>query len=159
VQAKQTPQYLDLRTPGSAVTARVTPQGITSPELQLDVSPTTLRGRAFGRPVDLTLKQDQNSITGMYGMSPVNLRLKNNGVAIQANGMFAGQLSNLKLSKEELSGTVGRCSYQLKAKDQQYEGSRSCGFGLENPVSVSIPPALAQSNEQVIAALSVLLAQ
>lgn len=153
------PQYLYLRTPANAVTARVTPQGITSPEFQVNLSPNAVRGRAFGRPVDLSLNTDKNEITGIFGQGPVNLRLKDEGTYIEADGMFGGQISNLRLSNEELTGTVGRCSYQLRVEGKQYQGSRSCGSGVESPVVVTIPPALTQSNEQLIAALALLLAQ
>jgi hypothetical protein len=154
----QPTQYLDLRTPVTALTARVTESGLSSPQLQLGITDDALRGRAFGRTVNVTLKDDR--IGGIYGAGPVNLKVTENGDTLEARGTFGGQITNFKVSPKELSGTVGRCSYELKAsQEDRYQGWRSCGYGLENPVSLSIPPGLADDDEQLMATLSIVLAQ
>lgn len=154
----QPTQYLALRTPANDFTARVTETGLSSPQLQLGLTEDALRGRAFGLPVNITLQDHR--ISGIYGQGPVNLRLKEEGDTLEARGTFGGQLTNFKVSPQGLSGTVGRCSYQLTAaQEDRYQGWRSCGYGLETPVTLSIPPTLAGDDAQLIATLSVVLAQ
>ncbi|QSQ20942.1 hypothetical protein JY651_37845 [Pyxidicoccus parkwayensis] len=152
-------QYLDLRTPAVALTARVTKEGLSSPELQLGLTENALRGRAFGQPIDVTLKEDH--VGGIYRGGPVNLKLTEEGDTLQAKGSFGGQITNFKVSPESITGTVGRCSYQLKAaaEKDRYQGTRSCGFGIENPVNLSIPPAIAADDARLVATLSIVLAQ
>ncbi|HEX8440960.1 MAG TPA: hypothetical protein VF697_38110, partial [Archangium sp.] len=74
-------------------------------------------------------------------------------------GTFAGNLTHLRLSREELTGTVGPCGYDLKAtEDGGYQGSRSCGGPPERPVVLAIPPALAQQGPAMtLATLALLL--
>ena len=157
--AAEPAQYLDLRTPNASLTARVTGSGLSSPDLQLGFTEDALRGRAFGRPVNVTLGDDR--IGGIYRGGPVDIRLTETGDTLEARGSFGGQLTNIKLNPQGLTGTVGRCSYQLKAAPQadRYQGSRSCGYGVENPVTLSIPPAIAESDEQLVATLSIVLGQ
>ncbi|MBU8895781.1 hypothetical protein DRW03_20830 [Corallococcus sp. H22C18031201] len=152
-------QYLTLRTPRQDITAKVTPTDISSPQFQLGMDSNSMRGRAYGRTVDLSLNQEKGEVTGSFGQSPVNLKVTENANTLEAKGFFAGQPSNLKISPDTLTGTVGRCSYQLKQQDALYQGSRSCGRGVENPVSVSIPPLIADSSARAVAALSVLLSK
>ncbi|NMO19756.1 hypothetical protein HPC49_18890 [Pyxidicoccus fallax] len=47
----------------------------------------------------------------------------------------------------------------MLARQDRYQGWRSCGQGLENPVTLSIPPDLADDDEALVAALSIVLAQ
>ncbi|MFP2912877.1 hypothetical protein ACLESD_49305 [Pyxidicoccus sp. 3LFB2] len=156
--AQQPTQYLDLRTPAAALTARVTENGLSSPQLQLGLGEDALRGRAFGLPVNITL--DDHRIGGIYGRGPVSLKVTEQGDTLEARGTFGGQLTNFKVSPKALTGTVGRCSYQLAAsQEDRYQGWRSCGYGLETPVTLSIPPAIAGDDEQLVATLSIVLAQ
>ncbi|MFP2931569.1 hypothetical protein ACLESO_41570 [Pyxidicoccus sp. 3LG] len=154
----QTAQYLDLRTPAASITARVTDDNIDGPDLQLGFDDDSVRGRAYGRPVNLTLKDDR--VGGIYGSAPVDLKLKEEDDVLEARGTFGGQLTDFKVSPKGLTGTVGRCSYQLTTvKGDRYQGSRSCGRGVENPVTLSIPPELADDDEELAATLSLVLAQ
>lgn len=152
-------QYLDLRTPATALTARVTRDGLSSPELQLGITEKEVRGRAYGEPIELSLKEGH--VGGVYRGGPVDLRLKEEGTTLEARGSFGGQLTNFQVSPQGLTGTVGRCSYQLKASKEKdrYQGTRSCGAGIENPVFLSIPPAIAENDAKLVATLSIVLAQ
>jgi hypothetical protein len=151
-------QYLDLRTPAASLTARVSEDGLSSPQLQLGLSDDAIRGRAFGLPVNITL--DDKKVGGIYGRGTVNLELKEEGDTLEARGTFGGNLTNFKVSPKALTGTVGRCSYQLTAAEgDRYRGQRSCGYGLENPVVLSIPPSLAESDARLAASLAIVLAQ
>ncbi len=151
-------QYLDLRTPASSLTARASEDGLTSPQLQLGLTDDAVRGRAFGLPVNISL--GDKKVGGIYGRGPVDLTLKEENDTLEARGTFGGNLTHFKVSPKALTGTVGRCSYQLTATEgARYQGYRSCGRGLETPVSLSIPPAIASDDERLIAALSIVLAQ
>jgi hypothetical protein len=151
-------QYLDLRTPAASLTARVSEDGLSSPQLQLGLSDDAIRGRAFGLPVNITL--GEGKVGGIYGRGPVNLSLKEEDGALEARGTFGGNLTHFKVSPKALTGTVGRCSYELTAAEgDRYRGYRSCGYGLENPVVLSIPPSVASDDARLAATLAIVLAQ
>lgn len=151
--------YLHLQTPGASVTARVTDSDITGPDFQLFHSADAMRGRAYGRVVSLQIEDDL--IGGLIGNLPVRMTLeKPKEGGLKGRGTFAGRYTNLEINREELKGRVGNCSYELKAKEQRYEGWRSCGGPLEFPVYVEIPPSLARSGTPTtMAAVALLLAQ
>ncbi|MCY1073485.1 hypothetical protein [Archangium lansingense] len=141
--AQSEDQYLFLRTPNAAITARVTGDSVTGPDVQLSRDGKTLRGRAFGQTVFLGLNGQE--LGGTVGRELTRLSFEDKGGVTHARGSFYGRLTELNLSKEALTGTVGACSYDLKAtQDGSYSGSRSCGGAPERPVVLDIPPALAQ---------------
>jgi hypothetical protein len=151
---------LHLRTPTSSVTARVAERDITGPDIQLSFAPDSMRGRAYGRAVNLQISD--GLIGGLVGDQPVRLRLeRDEDGELEARGTFAGTSMNLELDREELKGRVGNCAYELEAtKEQRYEGWRSCGGPPEYPVFLEIPPSLARSgNATTLAAVALLLAQ
>ena len=151
-------QYLDLRTPRVALNARVTATDLTSPDLQIGFSDDALRGRAFGRPLNLTL--DTARVRGIYGSGPVDLRLTQEDGALRAKGTFGGQLTDFQVTQQTFKGDVGRCSYQLQASAEgRYQGWRSCLAGLENPVSLSIPPTIGNDNARLVATLALILSR
>jgi len=159
VALAEEPGYLRLQTPGSSITARVTERDITGPDLQLSHSADAMRGRAYGRVVSLQIEDEL--IGGLLGSLPVRMKLeKAEDGGLKARGTFAGVSTNLEIGREELKGRVGNCSYELKAKEQRYEGWRSCGGTPEFPVFVEIPPSLARSGAPTtMAAVALLLAQ
>jgi hypothetical protein len=141
--AAQEGQYLSLRTPGAATTARVTGNRVSGPDLQLSRDGKTLRGRAFGQTVFLGLNGQE--LGGTVGRELTRLSFEDRDGVTHARGTFYGRLSELTLSAEGLTGTVGACSYDLKAtEDGSYVGARSCGGPPERPVVLAIPPTLAQ---------------
>ncbi len=150
-------QYLFLRTPSDAITARVTGSSVTSPEVQLTRDGKNLRGRALGRVVFLGL--NGNEVGGTVGSQLARLNIEHEGDVTEARGNFAGNLTTLSISPESLTGTVGACSYDLKATENgDYQGSRSCGGPPQRPVVVSIPPSLTeQGPEMTLATLALLL--
>lgn len=150
---------LYLRTPGASVTARVTRSDITGPDLQLSHAPDAMRGRAYGRTVNLRIQDDL--IGGLIGTLPVRMTLeKQPDGELKAKGTFAGTSMKLELNHEALKGRVGNCAYELEAKEQRYEGWRSCGGPPEYPVFLEIPPSLTRSGDATtLAAVALLLAQ
>jgi len=154
----QPAQYLNLRTPRIALNARVTDRDLTSPDLQLGFGNDSLRGRAFGNPVNLTL--DAARVRGIYGSGPVDLRMTQEEGGLRAKGTFGGQLTDFEVTPQTFKGDVGRCSYQLNASAEgRYQGWRSCLAGLENPVSLSIPPAIGHDDARLVATLALVLSR
>jgi hypothetical protein len=96
---------------------------------------------------------------GTVGRELTRLSFEDEGGVTHARGSFYGRVSELNISAEELTGTVGACSYDLKAtKDGSYVGSRSCGGVPERPVILDIPPALAkQGTAMTLATLGLIL--
>jgi hypothetical protein len=136
-------QYLYLRTPNAAITARVTEDSVVGPDLQLARDGKTLRGRAFGRTVFLGLNGQE--LGGTVGSELTRLSFEHKGNEIDATGSFHGDIARMNITPESFTATVGPCSYDLKAtKDGGYVGSRSCGGPPQRPVVLAIPPALAQ---------------
>jgi hypothetical protein len=150
-------QYLTLRTPQAAITARITDNSVVSPDIQVTSDGKNLRGRALDQVVFLTL--DDNAVSGSVGTQLARLNIENENGVTDARGTFAGNLTHLRLSREELTGNVGACGYELKAtEDGGYQGSRSCGGPPERPVVLYIPPALAQQGPAMtLATLALLL--
>jgi len=149
---------LQLRTSHNDVSVQVTDQGLTGPDMNLQLGDDTVRGRAFGRPVDLTLKND--TIRGQYGGKPVDLKVTGREDVIEAEGTFGGTLASFQVSPQQLTGTVGLCDYQLLiTRHDRYEGWRTCDDKLDRSVSLYVPSRLADEDDELVAALSLLLGQ
>ncbi|PTL84503.1 hypothetical protein [Vitiosangium sp. GDMCC 1.1324] len=150
-------QYLFLRTPKAAITARVNEDSVSGPDVQLNRDGKTVRGRAFGQTVFLGLNGQE--LGGTVGSELTRMSFEDKGGTTRARGTFYGRLAELNLSPESLTGTVGRCGYDLKATQEgSYVGSRSCGGSPERPVTLEIPPALAkQGTAMTLATLALIL--
>ncbi len=150
-------QYLYLRTPGNALTARTGAESVVGPNLQLVRDGRTLRGNAFGQVVFIGLNGEE--LGGTVGSELTRLSFEQQGETLEARGTFYGRVARLSLSPQALSGTVGLCSYDLKATgDGGYQGARSCGGRPERPVLLAIPPALAeQGPAMTLATLGLIL--
>lgn len=150
---------LNLRTKDRSVTVRVADDQLSSADIQLSFQEDdTVRGQAFGRPVNLTVKDD--TIRGTYGQRPVNLDVTDKEDTIDATGTFGGQVTTFQVSPQQLTGTVGACSYELLiTRHDRYEGYRTCAGKLDKSVSLTIPSSLADDEEELVTALSILLAQ
>jgi hypothetical protein len=155
--AAQGDEYLYLRTPNAAISARVTGDSVVGPDLQLARDGKTLRGRAFGQTVFLGLNGKE--LGGTVGSELTRLSFEDRDNALEAQGTFHGSLARLRITSEGLSGTVGACSYDLKAtQGGDYMGSRSCGGPPERPVILSIPHALTdQGAAMTLATLALFL--
>ncbi|WP_342378164.1 hypothetical protein NVS55_02350 [Myxococcus stipitatus] len=151
-------QDLTLKTRDRSLSMRVTDDNLSSSDVQLAFKHDTVRGNAFGRPVDLTEKDDV--LQGTYGQKPVNLKVTDHEDTIVAVGTFGGQVSNFQVSPQQVTGTVGACSYQLLiTRHDRYEGWRTCGDRKDDKVSLFIPSSIADEETQLATALSLLLAQ
>jgi hypothetical protein len=150
-------QDIFLRTPGESITATLKGDSVASPDLQLYRGSDAVRGRAFGHVVDLNIKG--NEVSGTIGGNPARLQLNSQpGGGLEAVGLFGGELSRLKVTPKEISGTVGSCSYDLRFTGTRYEGSRSCRGQFENPVFLELPATLAEGGDaQTVATLGLIL--
>ncbi|WP_143076223.1 hypothetical protein [Stigmatella erecta] len=149
-------EELVLRTPQAAISARVTADAITGPTFQLFHSPSAIRGRAYDRVVNLAISEEE--VTGIVGSLPVRMRLERQGSEATLRGTFAGRYIQLAWGPEKLTGTLGRCGYDLRFVNGAYAGERACGGLIETPVSLEIPEALAREGDlQVASALALVL--
>jgi hypothetical protein len=147
---------LVLRTPQTAISARVTADAISGPTFQLFHSPNAIRGRAYDRVVNLAISDEQ--VTGIVGSLPVRMHLERQGAETTIRGTFAGRYIQLAWGPERLTGTLGRCGYDLRFANGAYAGERACGGLIETPVSLEIPEALAREGDlQVASALALVL--
>jgi len=155
--AKEARPYLFLRTPQNAFTVQVEGNNLNSADIQLSREGNNLRGRAFGQVVFLSL--DEDIVGGTVGGQLSRLHLRDKAGITEIQGNFLGSLVHLDFSPQAISGTVGRCGYDLKVNaDGLYEGSRSCGGIPQRPVTLGIPASLAQQGKPMTAAtLAILL--
>jgi hypothetical protein len=149
-------QYVYLRTPRAAHTARVTADSVSSPYLRLSRDGKTLRGRAFGRVVFLGLNGQE--LGGTVGRELTRMSFEERDGILQARGSFYGYPAELTLGADFLTATIGVCSYELMlTRDGDYQGSRSCGGLAQRPILLAIPPALARQGPAMTLATLVLI--
>ena len=151
-------QTFDLRAAsGDSFTAVCGDQGCTGPEIQVQKSPGGFMGTLGTRAVDL--KVGVGDVDGAVGSEPVHLTVSEQNGALRMAGMFAGQLGDLTLGKDELQGKVGGCSYDLKASGDAYSGNRACRAG-PSAATVKIPASItSRPPAERAALLALLLAQ
>jgi hypothetical protein len=151
---------LSLRTDGGAVVVRVGDAEIVGSDVSLgrfaEAEGTAIRGRAFGRPVNLDATDGR--VAGLFGGRPVDLSVARHGGALHVEGLSRGEPTSFVLGPRVLQGRVGRCSYELQRRGELgYEGRRSCGGPTER-VTLRIPTMLAcWSDEARAASLAILL--
>jgi len=142
------------------IVALITDQGIQGPDVSLgrfpgESSGTGWRGKAFGRDVNLTVRED--SADGLVGRAPYNLQTTKQPDGMQVNGLILGVPSTVTISKARINGAFGRCGYDLRFQGQAYVGSRSCGGNIIQ-VGVTLPPILnTWPDAEVAVALSLLM--
>jgi len=142
--------------PGQSITARMDGKDITGPQHQFAFYGDALRGRAYNRAADLT--EDGDRVSGSITGGPINLHVKPTAKGLHVTGLYAGQISNIRLGPDSIEGNFGACSYDLHAQGAEYVGFRSCGGGPPQPTSVQIPSVLAErSPTQLVAALAMLM--
>jgi hypothetical protein len=124
---------------GGVSEARLTQSEMLGPDVQVQVSSSGLRGMAFNRPVDVTWKGDE--LTGIIGRAPVQLSVKREGEEIVAHGLYEGRLSDFRMSRRSMDGSIGSCGYSLKGSGTEYQGFRSCSQSAEGPTAVRVPAA------------------
>ncbi len=143
---------------GGVLEAKLTQSELLGPDVQVKVSSSGLRGTAFNRPVDVSWKGDE--LTGLIGRAPVQLSVKREGEQIVAHGLYGGRLSNFRVSRQGMEGTIGSCGYSLKGSGTEYQGFRGCSQSVQSPTTVRIPPAFWEMPDaEKIALLGLMLGQ
>lgn len=147
------PPVISLDLPYDNFNVQLRGDDIVSRDMQLHRSDTELRGRAPGGFVKLALQKDK--ATGVVGGSPVNLKIRQQGDTVFAEGGFINGPVTLRFSPRNLHVYVNQCTYDLKATETQgwYEGRRSCDSKLLPPVRVFVPPELVARGASEQAAL------
>lgn len=134
---------------GDSLTATCDERGCTSPQLQVSKTADGFAGSLSGRAIEL--QTGAQGVSGSVGGQPVTLQVGQQNGGLQLSGMFAGQLSDLRLSGEALQGHVGRCAYDLHAVGNgRYAGNRTCADGptsaeVRIPSSITSRPAADQA--------------
>lgn len=147
-------EYFSMRTDDGVAEARVTRDEISGPDMQLTRYDDSLRGRAFGRSVELFWSDDQvrGSVTPMDGHSwPIDLVVEQEQDLIEIRGLYNGRQGTLTIKPGVLEGTMGACTYGLRSDGGAYFGQATCG-GVPNQTVLSLPPMIATLDPVEIAA-------
>lgn len=111
-------------------------ESLFSPDVRLAWAGDIWRGTAWGDLVEL--EASATRIHGTFASLPVDLVVETSEQQTTVRGIFHAQQGELRVGPTAISGTVGRCSYDLKGTDgHEYSGFRSCRGPLE-PVRISI---------------------
>lgn len=146
-------EYFSMRTEEGVAEARVTRDEISGPELQLTRYDDSLRGRAFGRTVELYWREDmvRGSVSGSGSSLPVDLIVEQEEDLIEIRGLYNGRQGTLTLKPGILEGTMGACTYGLRSDGGAYFGQATCG-GVPIQTVLSLPPMIATLQPVEIAA-------
>jgi len=141
------------------IVALVTPTGIQGPDVNLgrypDPSGTTAwRGTAFGRDVNLTVKDD--GAEGIAAREPFNLHVTQGPDGMTVNGLILGTPSTATVSKARINGGFGRCGYDIRFQGQAYVGPRNCGGDIIQ-VGLTLPTLLASWPDAEVATVLALM--
>lgn len=137
-------QHVGLRSgPYAGVQATLSDRGLYGPSVLLQREPAGYRGQVLDQSVNLDW--DDQRVVGLVDTGSVNLKWewKEEDEVLQINGLYAGMLTNLKVSPESLEGTLGRCTYHLRWDGGSYFGDRACNGNLQRFTSVELPRDLA----------------
>jgi hypothetical protein len=145
-------EFILLTARGELVSADVEPGRVVGPDVNLGVYAAdgehAVRGIAFDRAVSVTATGV--GATGIVGAMPLQLSVTRAEAGLRARGLVAGALSDYRLDDRQLTGRVGRCSYELTRTGRTYEGPRSCG-GQPHHVTVLLPRGLSSWNDAALA--------
>jgi hypothetical protein len=111
----------------------------------LEVSRTAAGFRGVGRSGAVDLHAQGGTIAGTVGAGSTELHVEVEGGGLRIRGRYADKLSDLAVQPERVTGSMGRCHYDLQrahARDPWYEGQRACGGSLVG-VKLALPAALA----------------
>jgi hypothetical protein len=157
---------IELNVAGRATSARLAPGELTGPQVSLALDERSLRGTAYGRVVDVSLKGDE--VSGLYAGQQMNLQLQQQEpVGFRAQGNVAGGLSNFTFSPEFLDGSVGPCSYTLRRAGPPgpgsgtggsggalvYQGQRNCAGTRLAPTTLTLPAGFTMQDGAAQAAI------
>ncbi|WP_050431345.1 hypothetical protein [Chondromyces crocatus] len=135
-----------LRAGRQFLVVRVSPGNLLSPQINVDRSgkpgDEALRGWMGSGAVNLTAKERE--VSGLVGSSPLRLRVSREAGALRAEGLVAGQMTDLRLDEDRMDVQVGSCGFVLTRTARmghEYEGMASCGAAAM-PAQVRLPAEL-----------------
>ncbi|MGK3993016.1 hypothetical protein [Sorangium sp. So ce1024] len=148
-------EFILLAATGELVSADIEPGRVLGPDVNLGVYASdsgrggeAVRGVAFDKAVSVTTTGE--GATGVVGGSPLDLSVTRAETGLHARGLVAGALSDYRLDEQQLTGVIGRCSYELTRAGRYYEGARSCG-GPPHQVTVLLPRGLSSWSDAALA--------
>lgn len=149
-------EFILLTARGELVSADIEPGRVVGPDVNLGVYAAdrgrdgqTVRGVAFDQAVNVTATGQRAA--GTVGAMPLELSVTRAEAGLRARGLLAGALSDYRLDERQLTGTIGRCSYELRRTGRTYEGSRSCE-GQPHHATVLLPRGLSSWSDAALAA-------
>ncbi|KYF62861.1 hypothetical protein BE11_38785 [Sorangium cellulosum] len=148
-------EFILLTATGELVSAEFEPGRVLGPDVNVGVYPSdsgrggqAVRGVAFNQAVSVTATGQ--GATGVVGGMPLELSVTRAETGLRARGLVAGALSDYRLDERQLTGVIGRCSYELTRSGRYYEGARSCG-GQPHQVTVLLPRGLSSWSDAALA--------
>ena len=142
---------------GWETTAVISPGGAQGPNINVGRfdNGSAIRGTLNGRPFQLSVDQTAGTATGQAGQGPITLNVSEEADRFTCTGLV-GRPSNISISRERITGTIGLCSYDLGRSGESYTGSRSCAGGI-SPVTVTFPATILEWKPINICVLMALL--
>jgi len=142
---------------GFETTALISRDGAQGPSVDVGRfdNGSAIRGTVNGRPFQLSVDQTAGTATGQAGMGPITLNVSEGNDRFTCTGLV-GRPSNVSISRERITGTIGLCSYDLGRSGEVYTGSRSCAGGI-SPVTVRFPTTILEWKPINICVLMALL--
>jgi hypothetical protein len=147
---------LRLQTAKEDLKARVTEDSVTGSGFQLKREGDTVRGKVDGGSVYLNRKR--GGLEGLLGGQSVRIvpKRERDGL-VRLEGSFGGEPLEIDIGPEELSGTVGSCTYDLEYQDEAYQGVRICEGDTREHVWVFVTPGVPEDVSPLLATTLVVL--
>ena len=142
---------------GFQTTAVISKDGAQGPNIDVGRfdNGSAIRGTINGGPFQLSVDQTAGTANGQTGWGPLSLNVSEQGDQLTCTGLI-GRPSNISISRERITGTIGLCSYDLARSGESYTGSRSCAGGI-SPVTVTFPASILEWKPINICVLMALL--
>ncbi|MEJ7733658.1 MAG: hypothetical protein WKG00_31240 [Polyangiaceae bacterium] len=109
-----------VRAQRNVYSAKIDPRFALGPDIRIsrytDPDDSAVRGTAWGRPVSIDVRG--SSARGVIGAVPFVIAARRDKGVLRAVGSIAYRNSDFTLSGDVLSGTIGKCHYQLRRYDE-----------------------------------------
>jgi hypothetical protein len=110
-----------VRAQRNVYSVKIDARNLLGPDVRLsrytDADDNAVRGTAWGRPVSIDVRG--GSAKGVIGPVPFLLSARRDGGVLRAVGSIAYRSSDFTLSGDALTGTIGKCHYQLRRYDEE----------------------------------------
>jgi hypothetical protein len=135
-------QYATLVVRGGAEQARLEGNEYFGPRVRLSFFPDGIRGVVDDQLASFHVREG-GRLVGSIGGNPTELYVREGPDWMSLNGLYRGELSNLRAGADGVQGNVGRCGYSLRPQGEpgSFVGRRSCR-GLPEEATLLLPPAL-----------------